>query len=127
MAPFAAPLSDDDLGNLAAYYQAQKPAPPAAATDPQRAAAARRLIAADHCDECRGPGLAGDEHIPRLAGQHREYLQRQLSGFKSGRPRRYRRQHDGGARALDERHRSIGRLYLPPWHPVTAAMPQYNP
>jgi cytochrome c553 len=83
MSPFAAALSDDDLGNLAAYYAAQKAAPPANAGDSKTAAAAGRLIEADHCNQCHGPGLAGDEHIPRLAGQHREYLQKQLLGFKA--------------------------------------------
>lgn len=83
MTPVAAELSDDDLGNLAEYYATQKPAPPARSTDPQNAAAARRLAEADQCTQCHGPGLAGQEHIPRLAGQDFEYLQQQLRGFKA--------------------------------------------
>lgn len=83
MAPIAAKLSDDDLGNLAAYYAAQKPAPPKRAIDPQQAAAGRRLTLADHCTQCHGVALTGDEHIPRLAGQHFDYLKQQLAGFKA--------------------------------------------
>lgn len=82
MAPFAAPLSDDDLGNLAAYYAAQKPAPPQPAAD-QQTAAARLLADRDHCTQCHGPNLAGQESIPRLAGQHLEYLKQQLLGFRA--------------------------------------------
>jgi cytochrome c553 len=84
MAPFAAELSDEDLGNLAAYYAAQKPAPPTQSMDPEKAAAARRLADADHCTQCHGPSLTGQEHIPRLAGQHFEYLKQQLVGFRAG-------------------------------------------
>lgn len=83
MAPIAAGLSDDDLGNLSAYYAAQKPATPKRAIDPQEAAAGRKLVGADHCTQCHGAGLAGDEHIPRLAGQHFAYLKQQLQGFKA--------------------------------------------
>jgi len=83
MAPFAAKLSDDDLGNLAAYYSAQPPGPPAGASDPDRSAAARRRTDELHCTQCHGPRLTGQEHIPRLAGQHAEYLKEQLRGFKA--------------------------------------------
>jgi cytochrome c553 len=83
MAPFAAELTDEDLGNLAAYYSAQKPAPPPQSMDPTKAASARQLADADNCTQCHGPNLAGQEHIPRLAGQHSEYLKQQLLGFKA--------------------------------------------
>lgn len=33
---------------------------------------------------CHGPALMGQQHIPRLAGQQREYLRTQLRGFKAG-------------------------------------------
>ena len=83
MTPSAAELSDEDLGNLAAYYAAQKPAPPARSTDEQKTAAARQLAEADHCTQCHGPDLTGQEHVPRLAGQHFEYLEQQLRGFRA--------------------------------------------
>ena len=84
MTQFAAPLSDDDLGNLGDYYSAQKPAAPQRATlDPQQAAAARLLAARDNCVQCHGPNLAGQEGVPRLAGLHSDYLKQQLQGFKA--------------------------------------------
>ncbi len=100
MAPIAAKLSDDDLGDLAAYYAAQKPAAPKRAIDPQQAAAGRRLTLADHCTQCHGAALAGDEHIPRLAGQHFALPEAAIGRFQGGHPRRYRRQHDLGRARL---------------------------
>jgi cytochrome c553 len=83
MSPFAAELTDEDLGNLAAYYSKQKPAPPSQSMDPQKAAAAHQLADTDNCTQCHGPALLGQEHIPRLAGQHAEYLKQQLLEFKA--------------------------------------------
>lgn len=83
MAPFAESLSDDDLGDIAAYFAAQKPAPPMHSSDPAKAAAAAQLTKQDHCAQCHGPGLTGQEHIPRLAGQQIDYLRQQLRGFKA--------------------------------------------
>ncbi|HXY99554.1 MAG TPA: c-type cytochrome [Stellaceae bacterium] len=83
MTPFAAPLADEDLGNLAAYFAAQAPAPPRHETDPARATAAAALAQQNHCVECHGPALLGQEHIPRLAGQDRDYVLAQLRGFKA--------------------------------------------
>jgi len=33
--------------------------------------------------QCHGASLMGQQHIPRLAGQQREYLKTQLRGFKA--------------------------------------------
>jgi cytochrome c553 len=84
MTPMAAGLSNADLNDLAAYFSAQKLAAPAHAVDPAKAAAARRLTEQYNCVQCHGPALMGQQHIPRLAGQQREYLKTQLRGFKAG-------------------------------------------
>jgi cytochrome c553 len=88
MTPAAAELSDDDLGNLAAYYGAQQPAPiplsmPAGPRDADRDEAAKALLTQYHCNQCHGPQMRGQEHIPRLAGQPAGYLKEQLLGFKA--------------------------------------------
>jgi len=83
MTPPAAGLSNADLNDLAAYFSTQKPAAPANAADPATAAAGRYLTEQHHCVQCHGPALMGQQHIPRLAGQHREYLRAQLRGFKA--------------------------------------------
>jgi cytochrome c553 len=83
MTPMAANLSNADMSDLAAYFSAQKPAPPAHKTDPTNAAVAQKLAQQFYCVQCHGPGLLGQQHIPRLAGQQFEYLKTQLRGFKA--------------------------------------------
>jgi cytochrome c553 len=83
MAPFAATLSNTDLNNIAAYFAAQKLAPPAAVLDAGTTEAGAKLARQFNCVQCHGATLLGLQHIPRLAGQQREYLQTQLRGFKA--------------------------------------------
>jgi cytochrome c553 len=83
MTPIAAKLSNADFNDLAAYFSAQRPAPPVHKADPANAAAAPKLAEQFHCVQCHGPGLLGQQHIPRLAGQQFEYLKTQLRGFKA--------------------------------------------
>ncbi len=83
MTPMAANLSNADMNDLAAYFSAQKPAPPTHKTDPANAAAAPALAQKFNCTQCHGPALLGLQHIPRLAGQQFEYLKTQLRGFKA--------------------------------------------
>ena len=83
MAPIAAALSEADMADLAAFFAAQRPAPPAAAPDPARADAGRRLAEAYHCNDCHGRDFAGREYAPRLRGLSRDYLVAQMRGFKA--------------------------------------------
>jgi len=84
MSPMASGLSNADMNELAAYFSRQKPAVSAHKSDPENAAAGRRLAEQHHCVQCHGPALLGLQHIPRLAGQQREYLRAQLRGFRAG-------------------------------------------
>lgn len=84
MSPAAANLTNTDFNDLAAYFSTQVPVPPARAPTPQMAVAGRRLTEQHHCVACHGPALKGQQHIPRLAGQQRDYLRTQLRGFKAG-------------------------------------------
>ncbi len=83
MSPFAQNLSDADMADLAAYYQAQRPRPRSMATDAAKVAAGQRLADLHHCTSCHRPGLTGQEQVPRLAGQDHDYLLRLLRGFKA--------------------------------------------
>ena len=84
MAPIAAALSESDMADLAAFFAAQRPAPPAAGPpDPARAETGQRLAATYHCDDCHGRDFAGREYAPRLRGLSREYLVAQMRGFKA--------------------------------------------
>jgi len=85
----AAPLSDEMITALAAYYSAQKPGPGSsgdAAAIARGAAIYNNGIAADGipaCTACHGPGAVGTAEYPRLAGQHAQYLLKQVRSFQN--------------------------------------------
>jgi cytochrome c553 len=83
MSPFAANLSDEDMADFAAFYAAQRPQPRRSAVDAARVAAGRDLVNRHHCSSCHTPTLAGQQQVPRLAGQDLDYLLRLLRGFKA--------------------------------------------
>lgn len=83
MSPMAAPLSNADMNELAAYFSAQTHAPPAKPLAADKAAAGRAVAEKYNCTQCHGSQLLGQQHIPRLAGQQAQYLKTQLRGFKA--------------------------------------------
>lgn len=84
MGPIAKPLADNDLGNLAKYFSSLKPWQASRTADPQAAAAAPALTLKNHCIQCHGPNLAGQDSVPRIAGQKIDYLTAQLKAFHAG-------------------------------------------
>ena len=84
MTPIAQPLSNADLNELAGYFSSQKLAPSRHQARPENAAAGSETARKFNCTQCHGPQLLGQQQIPRLAGQHYEYLLVQLRGFKAG-------------------------------------------
>lgn len=84
MAPFAAKLSNADLNDLAAYFNAQKMTPPTGQASADTVAKGREVTVRNNCVACHTPTMAGQQHIPRLAGQHKPYLLDQLKAFKAG-------------------------------------------
>ena len=83
MSPFAMPLSDADMQDIAAYYAAQTPVVPDSASAAATLEAGQALVKLYHCDSCHAPGLVGQKHIPRLAGQQQQYLLQQLRAYKA--------------------------------------------
>ena len=84
MNAMAAPLSNADISDLGSYFAAQSAAPAGKALATEAAAAARTLTEKLGCVTCHGGELKGQQHIPRLAGQHAAYLRAQLLGFNAG-------------------------------------------
>ena len=84
MAPFVDRLSNADLNDLAQYFSAQKLATPLKAPDADTVAKGRVITEKNNCVACHTATLVGQQHIPRLAGQHKPYLLAQLKGFKAG-------------------------------------------
>lgn len=60
------------------------PPPPATPPDPIRMARGQALAEQHKCVFCHGAGLGGGEQVPRIGGQHEDYLQASLRGFHSG-------------------------------------------
>jgi cytochrome c553 len=91
MAGMVSTLSDKEMAATAAYFAGQT-LKPAAATDKDRAAHGQKIwrggIAARGvaaCAGCHGPDGAGIPGMyPRLSGQFPEYLEAQLTLFRSG-------------------------------------------
>jgi cytochrome c553 len=85
----AARLSDETIDGLAAFYSAQ-PAAEGSSEDPGDVATGRKIFETGvperdvpPCMSCHGEKAQGAEAIPRLAGQHRSYLEGQLEAFAS--------------------------------------------
>jgi cytochrome c553 len=85
----ASGLSDDTLDALAQYYARQKTGP-GKSHDPATIARGRDIF--EHgipsqgvpaCAACHGTDALGSDQYPRLAGQHAEYILKQLGSFQS--------------------------------------------
>ncbi len=83
MSPFAVNLTNADLNDLADYFSMQKPTRVANPASAEKSAIGKRLAEQNNCTQCHGPALLGLQHIPRVAGQHAQYLRTQLLGFKA--------------------------------------------
>src|SRR6266480_1287135 len=83
MAQFVAKLSTRDMLDLAEYFAAQKPKPIAFKADAARVARGRKKAEEVLCTMCHLGGLSGQNEIPRVAGQHPEYVIKQLKAFKA--------------------------------------------
>ena len=83
MSPMAAKLSNADMNDLAAYFSAQPAAALQHKTAPANVDKGRQLSVQNNCVACHAANLMGQQHIPRLAGQQKEYLRTQLASFKA--------------------------------------------
>jgi cytochrome c553 len=91
MSGMAATLSEEDMKNVAAFY-ATKQAKPGFAKDKDTVSLGEQIyrggIAAKQvpaCAGCHSPNGAGiPAQYPRLAGQHGDYTEAQLTAFRSG-------------------------------------------
>ncbi len=80
MESMAANLSDADMENLAEYFSGL----PAVTAGGDATLAKTGQEKTKVCLSCHGKTATGNGEIPRLAGQHPDYLIKQLSSFKNG-------------------------------------------
>ena len=85
MDPMAANLAPADMLALADYFSKQKPAPNGFKADGTKVAAGQKKTDEVLCPMCHLGGFAGQNEIPRVAGQHYAYVKKQLSDFKARR------------------------------------------
>jgi cytochrome c553 len=91
MMGMSAPLSSEDIRNVAAYYAAQK-LKEGNARNAESAALGRKIYRGGDvskglaaCASCHGPSGAGiPSQYPRISGQHAEYTEAQLRAFRAG-------------------------------------------
>ncbi|MDE2455625.1 MAG: c-type cytochrome [Burkholderiales bacterium] len=86
------PLSEDYLREIAAYFGALElpyPAPQPAVVAPDRLERGAELVrhgdarqGVPACQACHGDHGEGNSVIPRIAGQHGDYLRKQLEAFR---------------------------------------------
>ena len=81
-------LNDDQIASLAKYYAEQKPLP-GEAGDQAQTAEGKRIFTSGipdrnvpACASCHGAEAQGNAIFPRLAGQHADYLFKQLNVFQ---------------------------------------------
>jgi cytochrome c553 len=87
MEPQLADLSGDDIVQLARYFST-RPLKPTTVIDDQLGAQGRAIYMQGNpvsgvaaCYVCHGPTARGGQMLPRLAGQHADYLELQLRRF----------------------------------------------
>jgi cytochrome c553 len=92
MSGMAAPLSDDDIRNVAAFYGSKATAKPGFSKLKDSVALGEKIYrggilekSVPACAGCHGPAGSGiPAQYPRLAGQHSDYTEGQLNAFRSG-------------------------------------------
>ena len=91
MEPFIANLTREDMFDLAAFFASQRIRPGNFKVDDKRAVRGKAKADETLCTMCHLGGFKGQNEIPRVAGQHYEYIVKQLNDFKA-----YRRTNDAG-------------------------------
>lgn len=83
MSPMAADLTKEDMQDLAAYFADQKPTPIKFTADPEKVKLG--FIKAEQvlCSMCHLGGMKGQNEIPKLSGQHYDYIAKQLTDFRA--------------------------------------------
>jgi cytochrome c553 len=79
------PLTREDMLALGDWFSRQKQAPSPFKADPAKVAEGKKKSDEVLCPMCHLGGFTGQNEIPRVAGQHYEYIKKQLMDFKARR------------------------------------------
>jgi cytochrome c553 len=83
MSPMAANLTKQDMQDLAAYYSKQKIKPNGFKADGAKVVRGKKVNDDALCPMCHLGGFSGQNEVPRVAGQHYDYVLAQLKAFKN--------------------------------------------
>ncbi|HEX6216006.1 MAG TPA: c-type cytochrome [Vicinamibacterales bacterium] len=83
MAPLVQPLQPEQMKLLAQFYSKQTWPSLGHAAERANVDIARRAIDSGECISCHLGDFRGNSGVPRLAGQHPEYLKRTMLAFKN--------------------------------------------
>ena len=83
MSPMAADLTKQEMRDLADYFASQKMPPSAFKPDAEKVRLGKAKADETLCTMCHLGGFLGQNEIPRVAGQHYEYVVKQLRDFKA--------------------------------------------
>jgi cytochrome c553 len=83
MSPMAVNLSKQDMQDLAAYFSQQKAKPSEYKVEAAKVTEGKKIADAALCTMCHLGGFSGQNEIPRVAGQHYEYIVKQLKDFRA--------------------------------------------
>jgi cytochrome c553 len=82
MAPLLNDLKDNDIEELAGHFAGLAPRPSDEPVDPGLVKRGTEVAASRRCGSCHLPTLAGQQQIPRLAGQRIDYLIATLKSYR---------------------------------------------
>lgn len=74
MAALVAPLTDDQIGTIAKHFAALPAKPSGEPIDPAQQTRGAQLATRLRCASCHRADFAGQDQMPRLAGQRLDYL-----------------------------------------------------
>ena len=83
MSAMAAPLAKEDMLDLSEYFAAQKAKPIPFKADGDKVAAGSKKADEVLCAMCHLGGFSGQNEIPRVAGQHYQYIVKQMQDFRA--------------------------------------------
>lgn len=90
MTPMAAPLSEQDMADLAAYFSSQQQTPGVAAANKVKIGekifrSGNAVTGIAPCMGCHGPSGLGNSAavFPRISGQHAAYIEQALKDFRA--------------------------------------------
>jgi cbb3-type cytochrome c oxidase subunit III len=84
MSPMVGILSDEDMQNLADFYNSQQLMRRPVQLDEALVAQGKKLAEEKQCAACHQPGYKGQKEFPRLARQKLGYIAKQLKEFRDG-------------------------------------------